>query len=394
MNDGLINGLERSAPPEPALRQLGISSVAFLGDSLIANGLAGSVQTSTGVQNLNGLAWYQWAQLESAGRWLINAVQAQSGIAASTVRDRYLPAVLQDWASPYGIKPNYCVVLIGVNDASLSVPFTMTQKAMLSIWRRLARAGVEPILCTLTPRSSMTAGHLLISQWVRWYANRHGLKLLDFAAQSTIAHNNSGNWLSGLSDDNLHPNETGAKAMGSYVSAKFTEWGINQWTPPFASLNADTQNLYSTSNALLVTDTNADGVPDGWTISGTSATSALAAASTGLGNEMTLTSASANATLTSGDGAATAGSWVVMSARISSTVAGSAPSVQFAPFYGAFTYAFSAGISVPAGSVMSRVFWSPAARSQPWRLAITVGNGTVAKISQPSMFSLTALGIL
>lgn len=388
MNEGLIPGLDRGERPPPPFPPP-FPMVAFIGDSIVNNMGA---KTSVGTWSGAGAAWSQWAQLYAGGRFLVGAQIGYPGATSSVVRQYVLPQLLADVRAPMSVKPGYCVVLAGTNDGTI---FADTRAALTGIYDTLTAEGIIPILCTLTPRVSIGVGHQRINSWIRWYGATNGLHVIDFAAASTLNDPSSGAWLSGLTGDGLHPNSAGAKAMGQVMATAFAGWDMLNWVPPFSQINADPNNLISTTNALLVTDTNSDGTPDGWTASlGTGGTSALAsAAAPGLGNTMTVTRGTATCIQASPGLTWATGALLAMAVRLEVTVAGTSPDAMYAFLYGGFPYAWSTSLDVPAGSVMCALVRPPSGSTLAGRVMISGGDGTAVKVTQPSAISLTALGI-
>jgi hypothetical protein len=80
----------------------------------------------------------------------------------------------------------------------------------------------------------------------------------------------AGRYKTTLNVDNTHPSEIGAKAWAQAIVN-----AIASWSPFYADPLAAAHNSYSSdatgsfplnaSNAVLLTDTNADGIPDNWT---------------------------------------------------------------------------------------------------------------------------------
>lgn len=384
MNNGTLSGVSRPGPRSPIWDQQPV--VAFLGDSITING---GTKTVTGTFNGTGQCWQQWASMLSGGRFFVGTISGAGSMTTLRLQQQYLKQILIDARDPF-VRTGYCVVLAGTNDAGNSIEFAQTKWAFNKIFDTLLAAGIEPILCTLTPRSGAIA-YQRINSWLRYTAMTRGWKLIDFATAPTLAHNNNGQWLSGLSDDNIHPNEAGAKAMGQFVADRFLEWGIlGRGLPWITNANADGLNLVSTTNSLLITDTNADGTPDGWTLTGTGATSALAAAaSPGLGNRMSVTRASASTSSLSTSFNSTGNNLYVAAMRCESTVAGTSPSVQFGAMATATRrYTFTATTDVPAGCVLTGLVYHPVTYSTQAGVTISAGDGTVARITQPTIYNL------
>lgn len=396
MNTGLLAGLPASTRAPGSIARLQPPVVDFIGDSITALGISASpsVKLRTGPVSYTGQAWYAWASMQARGGFIIGRVDGRSGATSSDLVSRYMADLLGD---PSSIKAGYCCILIGTND---TMTVHQTKENIRRLVELLIAEGIEPILCTITPRSSYQGEKR--SAWIRLYAQQNGLKCVDFAVDSRLTHNNTGAWLSGYSDDGVHPNHVGAKAMGEVLYEHFRDWGMLRNKPPLVMRNGDGDSLISAVNALLATDTNADGVPDNWTLTGAGATSSLAAMSppNGLGNEMTVTRASASTTIRSNGRATLPSSLCAFAVRVQTTVAGTSPSVTIRPFeQGTATNMvdFTTSQDIPAGYILAGLIdgvpgtGSPSANFLAYSSAlITAGDGTVVKLSQPTIYDLGA----
>lgn len=391
MNYGGADGL---APPNaakaPFIRSQ-IPVVDFIGDSITTLGLPSGItpKLRTGPVSFTGKAWYAWASMQAKGGFLVGAVDGLSGMTSRDIAGYYANRMLAD---PSPIKAGYCLIHIGTNDAFVT---HQTKEAIKRLSDLLISSGVEPILSTIAPRGSYQGERR--SNWIRLYAQQNGLKCVDFATDPLITHNDSGNWLSGYSDDNVHPNDAGAKAMGTVLYNHFADWGILRNKVPMSMRNGDDMTLAYPSNALMMTDTNADGVPDGWTLTGAGATGALADAALGLGNELTITRASASTAVESTGRTVTAGALVSCAVRVQATMAGTTPSVTISAYKQntTFLYEFTTTVDIPAGYILAGLVSIPgglAAYAASMKAAITAGDGTVVKLSQPTIYDLTARG--
>ena len=373
----------------PSLAHVGgLPMVAFLGDSI--SNPAGSTKTGTGSVQFGAKCWQIWASMLSGGKFLVGHIGGAGGATTATVVSTWLPALIAE-ATPV-IAPKACVVLIGTNDAGTAVAFATTKANLISIWTGLSAAGIEPILCTLTPRSGAVA-YQQINAFIRWYAAANGHKLIDFAQAPTLCHNNDGTWLSGLASDGIHPTDLGAKAMGQIVADKFAEWGMLTSGPWLTPAQADGMNTISATNSLMMTDTGADGVPDSWALTGSGGTSALASAT--IGNKATVTRAAATTTLLSTGVTIPANVYVAVGMRISATVAGVSPEVEFrALSCNPKWFTFKATCDVPEGCVLTGIVLVTSSNPAISGVSINAGDGSVAVFSQPTIYDLTTKAIL
>jgi hypothetical protein len=95
-------------------------------------------------------------------------------------------------------------------------------------------------------------------------ATKYGLTLIDFF--SVLVNPANGSFKSGLNGgDGIHPNAAGAKAMADLAVTKILPL-LPDCATPLMTTNTNPINLLS--NGLFLTDTNADGIADSWTVYG------------------------------------------------------------------------------------------------------------------------------
>lgn len=260
------------------------NTFADLGDSITANGV--SIVTPPALESR---AWYEVAAMVTDGRAQYIGQAAVSGFTTAQIIATVLPNLLA--MNPL---PAWCIVLCARNDVVNGVPFATTKANLIFIYDSLRQAGIRPIACTLTAQSGNTATQSLassmISGFIRQYAMSQRMPLIDFALGTTDPVTNS--QVTGWFADASHPNAVGAKNMGILAAAT-----LNAVMPPFQPLMALSDTLPANdmnlvSNPLMLADTNADGLPDNFTlVPGTATfTTALAAATVpALGKFCTLT---------------------------------------------------------------------------------------------------------
>lgn len=189
-----------------------------LGDS-ISNNLSNLTDPT---QPVIGEGWMPMACLLSGQRI---AYARNSGVTNNTVQD--MAARLQ--ADVIAYNPNRCIILAGTNNTNLIGPTdpTITQSMVVyeqSIIQPLLAAGIEPIICTIPPRSgSRTADpatYKKTAQWnvfLRTMANRYRLLIVDTYA--ALADPTTGDYKAGLSGDGVHPNKAGMLVLAQTVVA-------------------------------------------------------------------------------------------------------------------------------------------------------------------------------
>lgn len=246
--------LDPPARDQQARAKLG-NAGAFLGDSTTQQN---DIQSTFFRQD----SWPLWAMLLSGGRiyFLRNA-----GTAGDTTA-QMLARVDTDVIA---YAPRFCTVMGGTNDAGSSVAQATTTANLTAIYAKLTRAGIMPVLCTIVPRNSSTTSIRTaiasINTWVRRTAIANGWPLLDFYRVLVDPADATASYKAGYNADLVHPNVTGYKAMGQHASDVLSPL-MPYWYPPLICDAAGQINLLP--NPLLLTDANADGVPDSWVIAG------------------------------------------------------------------------------------------------------------------------------
>jgi lysophospholipase L1-like esterase len=321
----------------------------------------------------------------------------KAGLAGATtaqVLATHLPALLA-----YPIRPDRVIVLAGTNDCTTATVATAAAN-LAAIYRALRAAGIEPIAATLTPRIGFTTPQRAvydgICRFVARHAGENGYPLIDFASAMTA---DDGNWLDpAWTADNVHPTIAGARKMADVA------WAALQPTlvPSSALLPASNADITGLANPLFLTDANADGIPDGWSLnSGPGGTKALVDATTdAAGNWFEISKNTTGVVdYTSAILPAAPGDRIRAGARFMvSGVTGSASLIIEAKIQGATggaRLASSWNANVPAGTLMTE-FICPAGTTGV-RLAYSVnpsaGGAITARLAQPLLINLTAAGI-
>jgi lysophospholipase L1-like esterase len=317
--DGTASGLfGRSLPPSGRV-------MMAMGDSIIANGANDSVSGSVTVTGgrLNEKNWLAWATMLSGGKITYGGLAATGGYTTAQVLATHLPTVL-------AAKPDACLVLAGTNDTVASTPLATSIANLTSMYAQLLAAGILPIACTLPPRTGATSGdntlRTQLNIWIVRYARTNGIPMVDFYG-TLVDTATAGSYLAALTADGVHPNGAGAKAMGQAMADSMATW-LSPVTP-FLSQN-NTDPALGLSNSLNLTDTNADGVPDNWTISGTGAVGTLVTDAAVKGKYYVATRGSADLTAQMAAAiTAAAGDKIYLGVKLMSTVEATSGSFDF-----------------------------------------------------------------
>lgn len=222
--------------------------VVYLGDSITA----ASWQNSTLTQ---GSSFPLYAQMLSGGRALTVRNAGVSGERSDQMLARFDTDV-----TPYA--PNAVMLTAGRNDIAQAVTLAVFRTNVETIMAKIRAIGAVPVI-GLIPPTNTGAQHpdtIKFNTWLKYYAATNGIIVVDF--YSLLVDPVNGNYLSAYNGDGLHPNHAGYMAMGQLVSDKLSSL-LPTWGPQLAVDNGDSAQLYGT-NAVLLTDSNADGVPESW----------------------------------------------------------------------------------------------------------------------------------
>lgn len=300
--------------------------------------------------------------------------------------------------------PDRLFFLGGTNDGPTGLAEATSFANVDSIVQRCLNAGIDVVMCTITPRQNSTyrLQQSRYNQFVINYAERHGLACIDFFGGLIDAATSS--WLSGLSDDQIHPNAAGIQKMVDIALARCAdlEWWTNA-TPFIKHLN-DPSNIVP--NPLLLTDTNADGLADGWALAGAGSGSAVttlpAAASPAIGKLQKVVLASAaglvQLKLTGTSSTLTPGHKYAISGRVQAVPGGSGMTYTVGViFAGSTGYPQDYPISLWANTMADGYFYDeivcPAGASRPdIVMRMESGFGSLA-VGQLGIVDMTSIGL-
>lgn len=122
------------------------------------------------------------------------------------------------------VKPNFIIINGGVNDEEWISKNNVNQKVItietnIETMVKLAKAGgATPVLSTMTPASSYGSCGIIakvqVNKWIKNYAKKNSLKVIDFDAAVSKNNNLRQEYDSG---DGCHMNSKGYRAMGNAV---------------------------------------------------------------------------------------------------------------------------------------------------------------------------------
>jgi lysophospholipase L1-like esterase len=242
-------------------RGLLLNSLFYVGDSITAFGIAYSGENNTGTSYkpcLSSQSWPAWAMMMTNGKVRYVGQSATGGYTSAQILNEHIPKAI-------AAKPTFCVLMAGRNDVFQYTTITIDQTIanLKRSFLLLRKAGIIPVVCTMSAHSGNNDAQRLmehqINAWLRGYARKHRLPLVDLHAATV---NTDGNWLPGYNKDASHPTPLGAKTMGKALADAMAPW-LSPNLPLIANEQltpAVTQNLVD--NPLFLDN---DGVtPTGW----------------------------------------------------------------------------------------------------------------------------------
>ena len=195
-----------------------------------------------------------------ASRYTGGRISIGSNVAVAGQRSDKIPAQITSLADS-GMSADAVVFSEGPNDASASVTLAQHIANYTEIIGLIRDNGWVPVVIACPP-SDVSGRIALQNQYniaERFLSERLGATCYDPWQRWT---DTDGSWTSGASSDTVHP--TAAVYYSAGVdAASIASGGLIDHIQPKSNAG---QGLF-TSNALMLTDTGADGIPDGWTAS-------------------------------------------------------------------------------------------------------------------------------
>lgn len=205
--------------------------------------------------------WFQQFCARTRQQVRYGGIFATSGFTLTQIRDTHLPSVIK--MNP---KPSACFIFGGTNDVGAGgYNQEASLKVLDDIVSTLRAYNIIPVLVALLPRND--AADTLQNKWnvgLRTYANKKGLYVLEMAHSllTSLSVRDAS-----LYTDNVHPNVAGHTAMSKKAA---TDPLVNQFvkTQFTSKLSGDSTNLIPSGFGLFGTDTDANGLGDGWSAVG------------------------------------------------------------------------------------------------------------------------------
>jgi lysophospholipase L1-like esterase len=134
--------------------------------------------------------------------------------------DEILARFLSD---PNQDRPDYVVILAGVNDIYEGVPLDRIKKNLRLMYQKAAAAGIKPVAASVLPFNTATASQAKaideLNDWIEETAQEVGIPFCD--TNKAVADPRRPNRLSGSPDGN-HPDISGYRKMGEAIMQTIT----------------------------------------------------------------------------------------------------------------------------------------------------------------------------
>jgi len=359
---------------------------AFLGDS-ITWGYPGGKN-----------AWCDYAALFSNGR-----IQRMRNAGTSADHTSDMLARLDQDVIAQGV--NACTVLGGINDILSNESAATTRANLMAIYATLDAAGIRPVLmCVLANTNASPAQRdaiVSLNAWIRQYGLTHHYDVIDLYDLSRDPAT-GGMWVSWTADG-THPGlayHVIGRAVSDFLVPRLP-------TPSLALATASTERRNLIDNALMLVDTNTDGIPDNFSGSnGSGYTHAVLTPAVGtdvIGNWATVTMAVGGVSrrlewtsfgrLSLGLAFANPGDRIAWASRLSFAPGADAAGASiFAQVEGANVSAAASAVSYAVDGTAYGEFIIPVGFTGRMGIILSTGNGSgVYRIAQPVILNLTRL---
>ena len=258
------------------------SSVAVLGDSITSY--------NSGPGMLQNPGWFWRLLAYSAGRMYPEpggAVYATAGYTCQDVLDTHVPQI-----EALDAAPGFVFVACGANDLSAAAGVTYnsdkqaTKDAHSAILAHMQAIGAVSILVKVPPNEAFPQIAANVVDWnayIDGLGKSRGMPVLDMCAPLATDPTVADTYKSGANLDATHPSALGHDYIARYAVAN----GILDLFPTAPNLSTPSwySSLITKDYGRFLTDSNSDGLADGWGTGGTltGVTFARAAAAAGDG---------------------------------------------------------------------------------------------------------------
>ncbi|WP_162239814.1 GDSL-type esterase/lipase family protein [Arthrobacter sp. Leaf137] len=240
------------------------NAVVFMGDSHTERGSIPRVGAAGSVE-LGGMVGMILTRVQSL-RYRFNA--GISGEDTTQMRAR--------WAADVAAyNPTVLHILGGTNDITGGLSDATTLANLQWMTREGKKLGCLVFIGTIPPRndSDVALDNIdRINVGIKALAASEGAHLIDYHA--ALVNPANGYFAAGLTTDLVHANQAGQRVMANTAASVMNRVLPQGSLPVGVSQYATSPNRLGT-NCCFLTDSNGDGVPDGWTAGGTATTSTI-----------------------------------------------------------------------------------------------------------------------
>lgn len=215
--------------------------------------------------------WHGSLSINSGQRVRRAGVYGAGGATVEDIRDTYLPALL----AGESVTPSHVAICAGTNNMATSTTIADGYAALVTIADTLESSGITPVLWLCPPRDDSALES--VGDWnarVSRLAFLRGYPVVD--AYTPLADPATGGWADAEDhSDDVHPTGVGHGKIAAALLADAAFLGLfAQSTPYVSGAGVDGANL--TSYGHFTSDSNTDGLADGWTVwGGTSFTTSI-----------------------------------------------------------------------------------------------------------------------
>lgn len=240
------------------------NAIVFMGDSHTERGSIPRRGATSSIE-LGGMVGMMLSRVPSL-RYRFNA--GVSGEDTNQMRARWDADVVAN-------QPTVLHLLGGTNDITGGLSDATTVSNLRWMVREAKKLGCTVFIGTIPPRDD---GDVVldnidrINVGIKALAAVEGAHLIDY--HGALVDPANGHYKSGLTTDLVHANAAGQKVMAN-AAATIMNKVLPQGSLPIGSAQYATSPNRLGTNCCFLTDSNADGVPDGWTAGGTATTSTI-----------------------------------------------------------------------------------------------------------------------
>lgn len=171
------------------------------------------------------------------------------------------------------------LIMEGSNDAGAGLTPGEHYANMAAIVDHFAARGIVPILVAPPPRSGSVALTTAYHAATYLVALDRGINIFDPWLDSVET---DGDWVSGADSDGIHPTHATSQTAAANLAAQILGTDAAPQFAPRSNSAGTAGYCLSGGNCFMLSDSNSDGTPDGWTlVGGTPGTASLVSAPTG-----------------------------------------------------------------------------------------------------------------